>query len=212
METTATGQVCLNYMAICKRAIGTLQRRGVCEFIERDELIAEGCLALSMAKPEAIDGITTAGAEALAVTIARRAMIDSIRKNEVRERGRVEVRASNGADSDEVSDGDEWDSTVYGKQNLQPINTHPDLWEAMKALPARQYQAVTLVYWGGKTLAEIGMEMGVSLQRVGQIIQTAKRNLRSAIENGNPHTITNVEGERSSAGCPFGQNGNGAGQ
>ena len=117
METTATGQVCLNYMAICKRAIGTLQRRGVCGWVERDELISEGCLALSTRNP---------ATEALAVKIARDAMIDTVRKSERRDRGRVEVRA--GADSaDEVSDGDQWDATVYGKQNLQPENTHPNL-------------------------------------------------------------------------------------
>jgi RNA polymerase sigma factor (sigma-70 family) len=187
METTAMGPVCLDYLKICQKAIGTLQRRGVCEWLERDELIAEGCLALSMRKPDT---------EALAVKIARDAMIDTIRKAECRDRGRVEVRVSYGAESaDEGSEGDEWDATVYGKQNLQPANTHPDLWEAMKALPARQYQAITLVFWGGKTLADVAGEMGVSFQRVAQIVQEAKKNIHAALENSNPHTVTNVRGK-----------------
>jgi RNA polymerase sigma factor (sigma-70 family) len=185
METTATGQVCLNYMAICKRAIGPLQRRGVCEWVERDELIAEGCLALSMTKPET---------EALAVKIARDAMIDTIRKTERRDRGRVEVRAT-AEGSDEALDVDALDAAVYGKQKLQPANTHPDLWEAMKALPPREYQAITLVYWGGKMLSEIGTEMGVSQPRVSQIIASAKKHLEAALINRNPHTVTNVRGK-----------------
>ncbi len=82
-----------------------------------------------------------------------------------------------------------------GGGKVCPERTHPDLWEAMKALPARQYQAITLVYWGGKTLAEIGVEMGMSLQRVGQIIQEAKKNIHSALENRIPHTLTHVRGK-----------------
>jgi len=187
MNATVGAELCSDYLAICKRAIGTLQRRGVCEWIEREELIAEGCLALSTRKPDTA---------ALAVKIARDAMIDAVRKSERQERGRVEVRAGFGADSaDEVSDGDQWDATVHGKQNLQPLNTHPDLWEAMKALPARQYQAITLLFWGQKTLADIASEMGVSFQRVSQIIQDAKRNIHSALENSKPHTVTNVRGK-----------------
>ena len=187
METTATAteQVCLNYMAICERAIGTLQRRGVCEWVERDELISEGCLALSMAKPDA---------EALAVTIARRAMIDAIRKNERRERGRVEVRAT-AEGSDEPLDGDELDAAVYGKQKLQPANSHPDLWEAMKSLPARQYQAITLTYWAGMSDEAVAVEMGISSQAVDALLKKAQRNIAAGVGIAIPHTITNVRGK-----------------
>jgi RNA polymerase sigma factor (sigma-70 family) len=185
METTA-GAVCLDYVAVCKRAIGTLQRRGVCEWLERDELIAEGCLALSMRKPDT---------EALAVKIARDAMIDTIRKTERRDRGRVEVRAGYGAESaDEVSEGDEWDATVYGKQNLQPANTHPDLWEAMKALPAREYQVITLTFWGGKTQAEIAVELGVDQATVSRTLESAKKSLGACI-NGDSRTVTSMRGK-----------------
>jgi len=47
---------------------------------------------------------------------------------------------------------------------------------------ARQYQAVTLTYWGGKTLAETGMEMGVSLQRVAQILDEAKKTFKMLLK------------------------------
>jgi len=187
MNATVGAELCSDYLAICKRAIGTLQRRGVCEWIEREELIAEGCLALSTRKPD-----TTA----LAVKIARDAMIDAVRKNERRNRGRVEVRAGHGAEvnGDEVPEGDQWDATVYGKQKLQPLNTHPDLWEAMKALPARQYQAITLAYWGGETQAEIAVELGVDQATVSRTLEAAKKSLHACI-NGNPHTVTNTRGK-----------------
>lgn len=183
-----TEVTCLDYTRVCRKAIGTLQRRGVCGWIERDELIGEGCLALSITDPST---------EALAVTIARRAMVDAVRKNERRERGRVEVRGGCEVAGEGYTEtpGDEWDVTVYGKDHLQPLNTHLNLWEAMKALPAREYQAVTLSFWGGKTLSDIAGEMGLSFQRVSQIIQSAKRNLRGALENFDPQTINRMRGK-----------------
>ena len=202
METVTAG-VCLDYMAISRRAIGTLQRRGVCEWLEREELIAEGCLALSTVRPDS---------EALAVIVARRAMIDAVRKNERRERGRVEVRGSGTDGAEEASDGDQWDATVYGKQKLQPANTHPDLWEAMKALPAREYQAITLIYWGGKTQADVAVEMGVSRPRVAQIIASAEKKIQNALTNCTPHTITQVRGKEATADRPIGRNGGGEGR
>ncbi len=39
---------------------------------------------------------------------------------------------------------------------------HTVLWEAIKGLPARQYRAVVLRFWGGLTFAEIGVEMNCS--------------------------------------------------
>lgn len=182
METTATGQVCLNYMAICKRAIGTLQRRGICEWVERDELISEGCLALSMRNP---------ADEALAVKIARDAMIDTIRKAERRERGRVEVRGA----VEDAPEGDRWDTTVYGNLNLRPVNTHPDLWDALKTLPARQHQAVTLAYWGGMSETQIGIEMRVSRVAAHALLKKAEINLRTGVSKSDSHTVTKMRGK-----------------
>ena len=183
MEETAAGPVRLDYLALCKRAIGTLQRRGVCGWVDREELIADGCLALATRNP------TT---EALAVKVARDAMIDTIRKTDRRERGRVETR-TNPEGSDEALDGDELDVAVYGKQNLQPVNSHPDLWDAMKALPAREYQAITLVYWGRKTQAEVATEMGVDQATVSRILASANKSLQACI-TGKPHTVTSMRG------------------
>jgi RNA polymerase sigma factor (sigma-70 family) len=204
MSGTDAVEVRVDYLAICKRAVGTLQRRGICEWIEREELISEGCLALSAAKPDK---------DALAVKIARDAMIDTIRKHERRERGRVEVRSGYCSENpDAVSDGDQWDATVHGKQNLQPVNTHMDLWEAMKALPYRQYQAITLAFWGGMSESSIGGELGITQQAAHALLEKAKKNLREGVVISTSHTVTNVRGERSSAGRPIGRNGGGVGQ
>lgn len=84
-------EVCVDYLAACRRAIGSLSRSGLLAvsghkfLIERSELVSEGCLALSALRPNT---------EALAVTVARRAMIDALRKQGRRERGRVQVRSS----------------------------------------------------------------------------------------------------------------------
>jgi RNA polymerase sigma factor (sigma-70 family) len=187
-------------MAICKKASRALARQGVCE---RDELMAEGCLALSMRKPDT---------EGLAVKIARDAMIDLLRKSERRNRGRVEVRSGHYAEVNgwDVSDGDQWDATVYGKQKIQPVHTHPDLWEAMKALPEREYRAVTLFYWGGMTQEEIAVEIGIDQQSVSRILKSALKILHTCV-NGDSRTVTN-RGKRNSTDGPIGPHGGGVGQ
>ena len=177
--------VCLNFETICQKAIGTLQRRGVCSWIDRDDLMSEGYVALSANNPDT---------EALAVTIVRRAMIDAIRKNERRERGRVEVRGC-GEDADEMSDGDQWDATVHGRENLQPMNVQADLSESLKALPGRQYQALALAFFGGMTVAETGAEMGISGTAARSLIEKAKKNIRRGVAISEPHTITKVGGK-----------------
>ena len=83
---------------------------------------------------------------------------------------------------------------MYGKQNLRPVNSHPDLWDAMKALPAREYQAITLAYWGGKTQVEIATEMGVDQATVSRILESAKKSLWACI-NGKPRGITKLRGK-----------------
>jgi RNA polymerase sigma factor (sigma-70 family) len=180
--------VCLNFEAICRKAIGTLQRRGVCNWIDRNELISEGYLALAAKNPQS---------EALAVTIARAAMIDAIRRNAVRERGRVEVRGSRPEDGEEMSDGDQWDATVHGRDHLQLVHVTPDLWEALKTLPARQYQALALAIFGGLTGAEVAAELGISGTAARTLIEKAKKNLRKGVVISDSHTITKLGGETS---------------
>lgn len=179
----------MDHMALCKQALGTLRRRGVCQWIEAEELLSVGCVAILEA------GATD---EALAVTIARRAMIDAVRRHEVRERGRVVIREGcAGPDGDDITDGDQFDAAVHGGQNLRPENVHPELWEAMCALPPRDFRAVSLFFWGGKTQAEIAIEMGVSQRTVSTILEGAKNILKSLLNNSaDAMTTTRGNGTR----------------
>lgn len=76
----------LDYKLILKRAIGPIARRGPTRFTTRDELEAMGLLAI--AKKQAEDGPIS---EALAVTVARRAMLNHLRdtQREIREAARL---------------------------------------------------------------------------------------------------------------------------
>jgi RNA polymerase sigma factor FliA len=56
---------------------------------------------------------------------------------------------------------------------------------ALKSLPPRQQHVLTLHYYGGKSLHQIGDEMQISPQRASQLHQAALRNLRKAIHG--PH-------------------------
>ena len=170
----------LDHLAICNQAIGTLRRRGVCQWIEREELIAEGCLALIQAQ------VTD---EALGVVVARRAMITAVRRNEVRQRGRETVPAVR---DDEAPAGDPWDVLMYSGARMAPIGRDVELWEFIRALPARQYQAVMLTFWGGLTLSQAAGEMGISFGRVFQILNDAKKNIRVALQNRNSRAMTLV--------------------
>jgi RNA polymerase sigma factor (sigma-70 family) len=61
----------------------------------------------------------------------------------------------------------------------------PDIYEALKALPPREYRVVMLFYWGGKSQSEIAGELSVSQPRVAQILAAAQKNLRTVLINGN---------------------------
>lgn len=196
METSAQS-VRLNFETICQKAIGTLQRRGVCKWIDRDELISEAALALSAKNP---------ATEALAVTIARAAMIDAIRKNTCRERGRIEVRGRHGQDTEDASAGESWDWTLHVTGQVDPQEIEqaergntlpPHIWKALKALPPRQYRALALAFWGGMTGAEIGAEMGISGTSARALIEKAKKNLRRGAVISSSHTVTELGGESS---------------
>ena len=177
---TKTENTELDYLGICKRAVGTLARRGVCEFIERDELVSIGCLALVTA------GVTE---KALGVTVARRAMIDAIRGNEVRQRGRRDVSSRD----NESPAGDAWDALVYSSVNIAPARSL-DVWEAMKALPALQFRVIMLYFWGGESQCSIAETLGVDQTTVSRLIIAAKKNLRGCINSG-VQSITTVEGK-----------------
>ena len=171
----------LDYLAICERAIGTLARRGVCHYIERDELVSVGYLAIISA------GVTD---EALAVTVARRAMFNLIDHSAVRSSRAESVSTPDG----ETPYGDEWDALIYSRAKIAPANHSIDVWEAMKALPPKQFTVIMRIFWGNETQAAVAEDMGVSQPMVVKILNAAKKNLRQVI-NGKPQLITLLEGK-----------------
>lgn len=174
------------YPAIDK-ALGKLRRQGVLAYVEQDELISAAAIALMEAGPVA---------EGLAVTTARRAMIDVIRRNEVRQRGREYASAGHVAETRGwvVPEADQWDSLIYREQNIQP-DYCLDLWEAMVALPAREFRVISLSFWAGRTQEEIADELGVSRRTVIRIFESAKKNLASCVTNRDSRAITTMEGD-----------------
>jgi|ERR1700722_2039364 len=174
----------MDHRVICECAIGALGRKGVFRWIERDELISVGYLALVTAQIED---------DALGVIVARRAMLNAIDANEVRQRGRVEVRESD-ANNPEQSNSDQWDALICGGQSLRPEGQYVDLWDSIKALPAQQYRAIVLSYWVGLTQREIAIEMGVNQQRVAKILCAAKINMRSLVVKQKPQLMTHMRG------------------
>lgn len=181
----------MDYLAICEQAVGTLGRRGVYRWIERDELISEGCLALSTRNP---------GTEALAVKVARDAMIDAIRRNEVRQRGRQYPNARDSRDGGDDEQGgspspeDALERLVYAGFIPRP-DRDGDLWDQINALPERQREAVFLTYWGGLSDTEAAVRLGVSRQSVDALLKRAQKKLREDVAMGKTRTVNKVEGK-----------------
>ena len=55
------------------------------------------------------------------------------------------------------------------------------LWEALKALPPRQYRAVVLVYWVGLSEEEAAAEMGIVRTTVEYLIGRAEENIKKIL-------------------------------
>jgi RNA polymerase sigma factor (sigma-70 family) len=84
--------------------------------------------------------------------------------------------------------------------DIQPdAGNRLELYDALAALPPRQYQAVVLTYWGGNRSAEcatdddtpsgmtqnqVAAEMGISQQAVARLLDSAKKTLREVVKAG----------------------------
>ncbi len=185
MGTALTG---FDPTTLSRLAYKRIGRRGLRWCLEAEDLVSVGATA-----------ILAAGTPnpALAVRVARNAMFDVIRREARRVKGRVEVRTGESycCDGESPSVGDMWDSTVHHGQHLQPEAKNHDLWEAMKSLPARQYQAITLTYWAGMSDEAVAVEMGISSQAVDALLKKAQRNIAAGVGIAIPHTLTHVRGK-----------------
>jgi len=179
-----------DHLSIIRRVVDREMARGVMPWVDRSDLEDVAQMALVEAAGK-FDGCCPFAA--FAYKSVRGAVLDELKALSVRNRGRDDVRAATGVG--EVSEGDRWDATVYGRQNLCPVSDAPNLWEAMKALPPRQYRAVMLTYWGGNrstkcdapagmTQDQVAGEMGISQQAVAKILASAKRTLREVVKGG----------------------------
>jgi RNA polymerase sigma factor (sigma-70 family) len=91
--------------------------------------------------------------EPLAIAVAHRRMVDYLRKESRRQRDR------------------DWPAV----QDTEPDGTNAALWEAMKALPARQYTAIHLQGWMGCSCEEIAERMGITPRSVEGLLSRARK-------------------------------------
>lgn len=139
--------------------------------LDADDLHGEGLLALTRA------GFPDGG---LAHKIADGAMHDALRRERTQQQGRVDP-----AEIDNVtSEG------TAGNYRL---------WEAVKALPPKQYQAISLHYWAGHTAEEVAAIMEISPAGAKRCIERALDSMRELLgssgRNTPPNTAIQVEGE-----------------
>lgn len=174
-----------DHLSIVTRVVGREMARGVMPWVDRSDLEDVAQLALVEAADQ-YDG--RCPFKAFAYRAVYCAVITELRRLRVRNRGRDDVRAATGAV--EVSEGDQWDATVYGKQNLCPTRVRPDLRRVMTdALSEREYRVVHLHFWGNLTQAQIASKLGVDQSTVARTLKAAKKSLRACI-NSDPQART----------------------
>lgn len=64
---------------------------------------------------------------------------------------------------------------------LPAVELDPELWQAVRALPARQRQALVLRYVGDFTESQVGLVMGISAGAVAATLHAARRRLSSQL-------------------------------
>lgn len=177
MQETSAVDVCLeDHLSIVRRVVGREMARGLMPWVDRSDLedVAQLALVEALAKYK---GECAFGA--FAYRVVRSAVLDELKKLKVRNSGRAEM----------PEDVDH-----------QPISGPGiELFSALSALPPRQYRVVMLVFWGRMTLSAVAEEMGVSCERVSQILGDAKKNLKGALENLRSQSHIQVTGEKGQA-------------
>jgi RNA polymerase sigma factor (sigma-70 family) len=130
--------------------------------------------------------------EALAVRVAKCAILNALDANTVRERGRVEVRKGHHFElnGDDVSFGEALDRTVwdgsgyfdFGLSEIREYDMHQKVVQAMHGMPEGEFIALTLYFWSGWTQARIAAELGISQRAVSKRIDSAKKHIREVLK------------------------------
>jgi RNA polymerase sigma factor (sigma-70 family) len=187
-----TGEVC-DCVPIVASVVKRLKAKGLSWWADAEDLKSIGLLAVLEARPT--DG-------ALIRQVAHAAMVDAIRKEAVRQRGRVDVESEQDDGENYAADG--WDARLVDRKHyrLEDVDRLAPVWEAMKALPPRWYRVMILRFWEGLTNEEVAQECGTSVKAVNHVVTRALAELRAALsaERAFPgaQTITLVEGPGSS--------------
>lgn len=166
-----------NNLSIISRVVGREMARGVMPWVDRSDLEDVAQMALVEAAAKFRDG--GCPFEAFAYKTVRGAVLNELKALSVRNRGRAEMPA----DIDRQADSG---------QRLE-------LYDALAALPPRQYQVVMLTYWGGNrsaecstgddtpsgmTQAQIAEALGVDQKTVSRDLDAAKKTLRACLNCG----------------------------
>jgi len=164
---------------LCSRAsLAALKTVSLPWWAERGDLINEGCCAILQSR---------AKDEALARTVAYRAMVDYLRRGEVRQRDR-EWSSGEDEEPDGILDGERsYNVRQSGEPRVarrynpkQPGVAGRDaaLWEAIKALPVRQRTAIQLQVSAGCSNEEIAQRMVTSTKSVEGLLARARKSIK----------------------------------
>jgi len=185
-------ETCLDFAALSRQAVGRLGRGGVFRYMEREELEAIGALALVQAQAK-LSSMPHEDAERLGFVIARRDMEDAVRRNWVRERGRVFVVPRQ---SDETPE-DAWERALHTQFKPDRVS---EVQDAIESLPSRSQHVIERHFHHGCTQAEIAAEMRISQQMVGKVLAAAKKTLREVVKQD---PSPDIESERGNSATMF---------
>jgi RNA polymerase sigma factor (sigma-70 family) len=118
--------------------------------------------------------------EALAYLIAKRSLIDWARKEQLRRKGRQE---SGVRDTSPGSDPSPEAENIPEYRATAAADVFARIWEAVKALPDRQREAMILAYWGGQDTRESGALMGVTDRAVQGLLAKGQVSLKKILDD-----------------------------
>jgi RNA polymerase sigma factor (sigma-70 family) len=159
-----------------RAAFKRVSRSGLPWWAVREDLLSDGCTAILEAHTKD---------EPLAITVAHRAMVDSLRREALRQLDR-EWSSGEDPEPDGILDGERsWNvhgsgepqvARRYGTKKPGVAGRDTALWELMKALPPRQYTAIGLRLEGCSD-EEIAQRMGATPKAVEGLLARARNSM-----------------------------------